>query len=92
MIVNLRSDLNRLTESQRNSLRIEFIIIHLCEEDPVIISNKTKNTKESLKESIETIFPDTDYSLKNISPQDMGAQQEIRAKESPQNNLVKFIK
>lgn len=79
ILVNLRSDLNRLDPPTKKDLTIEFVVIHLCDDDREIISNRTRMTRENLRDAIKDRFPDRTCVIKEIGPQEMGTQQDIVA-------------
>jgi len=79
VLVNLRSDLNRLDTQVKKELNIEFVVIHLCDEDREIIGNRTRAAREDLKEAVDETFPDRVCVIKDIGPHEMGPQQDIIA-------------
>jgi hypothetical protein len=79
VLVNLRSDLNRLDPQIKKDLAIEFVVIHLCDEDREIIGNRTRTARESLKEALEEESSDRTCVIKDIGPREMGEQQDIVA-------------
>jgi len=79
ILVNLRSSLNRLNPQIKKKLGIEFIVIHLCDLDHEIISSRTREAREDLKEAVEASFPDRLCVIKDMSPREMGPQQDIAA-------------
>ena len=79
VLVNLRSDLNRLDHALKNRLNIEFVVVHLCTDDREIISNRTRTARDGLREAVENLFSDRTCLIKDVGPYEMGFQQEVIA-------------
>ncbi len=77
VLVNLRASLNRVDSNIKENLSIDFVVIHLCDEDEAIVDNKIKEARKSLKEKIEETFPNRVCTIKDIGPRSMGPHQEI---------------
>jgi hypothetical protein len=87
VLVNLRGTLNLLDSGIKRKIDIEFIVVHLCEEDHDVIGNRTRDARENLREAIENTFPDRTCNIKDIGPHEMGPQQAIIA-PSPWTTLT----
>src|ERR1039457_3415280 len=58
VLVNLRSELAKLPEEEKKKLKLDFLVIHLSEEDDLILNNRTRDAQEELEDLILTSFPD----------------------------------
>lgn len=79
VLVNLRSALKRLDPEARRKLDLDLVVIHLCDEDHEIISNRSKTSREELKEVARDSFLERICTIRDIGPREMGPQQEIAA-------------
>ncbi|WP_084610740.1 AIPR family protein [Archangium violaceum] len=71
IIVNLRRDLNLLSPEERKSLILDFMVLHLCQEDHEIASNETNHSRSELGDQIEEELPDYTFNLGHIGPDKM---------------------
>jgi len=77
VLVNLRAALNRLEPTVRARLRLDFRVLHLCNEDGAIISLKTKETRTRLSEGIREFLPRYHCTIEDVGPGQMGLRQEV---------------
>lgn len=77
ILVNLRSDLNRLDPQIRDGLNLEFQVIHLCREDSLVLADKIQGARAELKNVIETLLPTHSARITPIGPRDMGPRQDV---------------
>ena len=63
VLVNLRSELAKLPEEGKKKLKLDFVVIHLCEEDDAILNNRTRDAQEELEDLIRTALPDHSFNL-----------------------------
>jgi hypothetical protein len=68
VIINLRRDLNLLSPEERKSLILDFMVLHLCQEDHEIVSNETSHSRSELGEQIEAELPDHAFNLGHVGP------------------------
>ena len=71
VIINLRRDINKLSPEERGELALDFIVLHLCQEDHEHITNTTTGARNELREIIEDILPNRTSSLGHIGPEKM---------------------
>lgn len=72
VLINLKAVLNGLNDEKRHALQLEFIVIHLSDEDETIIAHKTEAARKSLVEEIEYYLPNHNSRIKQEGPKDWG--------------------
>jgi AIPR protein len=72
VLVNLKAALNLLSDEQRLSLQIEFIVIHLSDEDETILAHKTESVRKDLADEVEYKIPNHNVRIKLEGPGDWG--------------------
>ena len=68
LLVNLRGDLDALPSEERPKVKLEFIVIHLNEEDDAILNNKTREAQEDFKELCRDALPDVVFKVRLEGP------------------------
>ncbi|KAA0252893.1 MAG: hypothetical protein EDX89_16515 [Acidobacteria bacterium] len=68
VLVNLRRALNQLTDEERKGLVLEFLVLHLCQDDPEVVSAATKSVQERLGEEIERHMEDRVFVVAQVGP------------------------
>ena len=68
MIGNLRADLHRLELPVREQLAIEFVALHLSDDDDEVIAHRTSAARGSLKEAVEDALPNRTYTVGQVGP------------------------
>ena len=68
ILVNLRAELSNLTVAERSKAKLEFLVIHLSEQDADIINNRTRETQEDLREELRNELPDLVFKIKLEGP------------------------
>jgi hypothetical protein len=68
VLVNLWSELAKLPCEEKNKLKLDFVVIHLSEEDDAILNNRTRDAQEELKDMIWTSLPDRSFKLRLEGP------------------------
>ena len=72
VLVNLKAALNLLSDEQRLSLQIEFIVIHLSDDDETILAHKTESARKDLADEVEYKIPNHNVRIKLEGPGDWG--------------------
>ena len=73
VLINLRAELNNLSNEQRQSLQLDFLVIHLSDDDEAILAHKTEAVRKDLAEEIEIKLPNHNAKLKQEGPKDWGS-------------------
>ncbi|PWU19863.1 MAG: hypothetical protein C5B50_05385 [Verrucomicrobia bacterium] len=68
LLVNLRADLANLPPEERPKLKLEFVVVHLNEEDDALLNNKTRETQDVFKEDCRDVLPDAVFKLRLEGP------------------------
>ncbi len=71
IITNLRMDLHHLAPELREQLALEFVVLHLSEDDDEVIGYRTASARDSLQEAVEDAFPNRTYTISQIGPRKM---------------------
>lgn len=69
---NLRAALNQLDAKVRDSLELNFHVIHLSMEDRTIVGNRTREARNELRETLLETFPDRPHVIRDLGPIDFG--------------------
>lgn len=85
VLVNLRAALrpSKMPTKEKKSLHFDFVVIHLCEEDPTIIGNRVEPARTKLKEGMAKFLESRICTIKDKGPHDMGERQEIIIPQRP---------
>lgn len=68
LLVNLRADLDNLTPDERLKIKLEYLVIHLNEEDDAIVNNKTRAAQEVFKDECRDTLPDVVFKIRLEGP------------------------
>jgi hypothetical protein len=68
ILVNLRADLANLTPEERPKVKLEFVVIHLNEEDDAIVNNRTREAQEDFKDACRDALPDAVFKIRLEGP------------------------
>ena len=68
ILVNLRADLSNLTPEERPNIKLDFVVIHLNEDDDAIINNKTRQAQDDFKEACSDALPDLGFRIRLQGP------------------------
>jgi hypothetical protein len=71
IITNIRSALHRLAPGVCDQLALEFVVLHLSEDDDEIIGHRTAAARGALTEALQDAFPNRTYTIGNIGPRKM---------------------
>lgn len=74
VLVNLREALGRLSEDSRKALRLDFRVIHLSDEDSILIGEKTKNARDDFLKAVNEVLPDHNVTVRDVPPSEMGSR------------------
>lgn len=77
VVINLKAALNQLEDVLRHSLQLEFIVIHLSDEDETIIAHKTEIARKALVEEVEYNLPNHNVRIKQEGPKDWGFANQV---------------
>jgi hypothetical protein len=72
VLVNLRAALNRLSSEERDSLSIEFQVLHLSSEDETVLANRLREAMLRLSEAAEANLPDHKCHIAQVGPRSLG--------------------
>ncbi len=70
VLVNLKASINKLSDEQRTMLQIEFLVIHLSEDDETVLAHKTEPARKELTENIEYKIPNHNVRIRQYGPKD----------------------
>ena len=79
VLINLRAALNKLTQEDREAIELEFVVLHLSEEDPAIIAHRTDVARQNLKEAVGNELPRHKGTVKDVGPKQLGQRKDIFA-------------
>lgn len=68
VLVNLRAELSQLSDADRTKVKLEFVVIHLNENDVDIVNNRTRDAQENLKEEIQGELSEVVFKIKVEGP------------------------
>jgi hypothetical protein len=71
VLLNLRLMVARVDEQIRKELNLEFVVIHLCDQDEMIVGANSRKSRDDLKEAFRDAFPDRNGTIGDISPRRM---------------------
>jgi hypothetical protein len=77
VLLNLRAALNRLTPEVRDALQIDFVLLHLSDQDPIIISHRSRDARQSLRDAIAHHFPDRVCTTREVGPSELGPHRDV---------------
>jgi hypothetical protein len=77
VLLNLRAALNRLASEVRASLHIDFVLLHLSDQDSDIISHRSRAARQSLRDAISQRLPDRTCTTREVGPSDLGPHIDI---------------
>ncbi|MDR4494793.1 MAG: AIPR family protein [Nitrospirales bacterium] len=77
VLVNLRAALNRLAPKVRASLHIDFVLLHISDQDSDIISHRSREARQSLREAISQRLADRICTTREVGPADLGPRVEV---------------
>ena len=73
VLINLKATLNKLSDEQRQLLQLEFVVIHLSDDDETILAHKTESARKDLAEEVEHKIPNHNVRIKQYGPKDWGS-------------------
>lgn len=68
VLVNLRSELAKLSAEQKKKITFDFVVIHLSEEDDAILNNRTKEAREGLEDKVRNLLPENSFKIRLEGP------------------------
>jgi hypothetical protein len=68
IIGNLRADLSRLPDDVRARLKLDFVVLHLADDDDEVISLRTTKARELLDDALQDTFADRLFTISQIGP------------------------
>ncbi len=86
VLFGLRKALSSINTDMKPKLELDFVVIHLSDEDPEIIANRSQSAIDALKTAIGRLLPERKCIIRDIGPREMGPRQEI-AVPSPWTSL-----
>ena len=74
VLVNLREAMGRLGEEERKKIRLDFRVVHLCEEDSILLGERTKTARDEFLKASNEILPDHNSYIRDVPPAEMGSR------------------
>lgn len=88
VIINLRRELNSLTNDELNKLRLEFLVIHISDENDDIIQHKSTKNRNDLTTAAENELPNYEFQIKIEGPSKWGHENIVRP---PEWDILKIL-
>lgn len=73
VLINLKAAINKLSDEKRKILQVEFIVIHLSDDDETVLAHKTDAARKDLAEEIEYKIPNHNVRIKQEGPKEWGS-------------------
>lgn len=74
VLLNLRRMIAQADEQIRKELNLEFVVIHLCDQDEMVVGANSRKSRDDLKEAFRDAFPDRNGTIGDVksTPNELG--------------------